>query len=192
MMAGYAFGKVFEREEALRIKMIFRLGLALTILFVILWGVNVYGDPAPWKYFESTTSTFLSFFNTTKYPPSLLFLLMTLGPALVLIALTDRMNGAPIWQRVVITFGRVPMFYYILQWFYAHGAAVTRGYLAGVDVTYLFINFPANSEAAPPGHGFPLAVTYAVWIVGLIVLYPLCAWWADLKRRNKHWLLSYL
>jgi uncharacterized membrane protein len=192
MMAGYALGKVFEWNERERVKLLYAVGLAATLLFVVVRVINVYGDPVPWKPFDTTAQTLLSFLNVTKYPPSLLFLLMTLGPSLIVLAAADAMSGNAVWQRIGITFGRVPMFYYILQWFYAHGAGVVLGYLAGVDITYLFMNIPASAQAAPPGHGFSLAVTYVVWLVGLVLLYPLCKWWGELKRRNKHWALSYL
>jgi len=138
------------------------------------------------------TFTLLSFLNTNKYPPSLLFLLMTLGPGLIVLALTDRIDGSAIWQQICITYGRVPMFYYILQWFTAHGLGVLLGYLAGVDISYLFAALFEMGQKAPPGHGFSLGVTYLAWIGGLIILYPLCLWWGNLKQRNKHWALSYL
>ncbi len=84
------------------------------------------------------------------------------------------------------------MFYYLLQWYWAHGAGIVISLLAGKSIDYLFMNMPASGEAAPPDHGFSLGVTYLVWIVGLIALYPLCLWWGNLKQRNKHWALSYL
>ncbi len=134
----------------------------------------------------------VSFLNANKYPPSLLFLLMTLGPALIVLGLTDGISGRAIWQKIAITFGRVPMLFYILQWFTAHGLAIVLSLLVGKDAAYLFKNFGENGEAAPPDYGFSLAVTYAVWIAGLIILYPLCYWYGEYKRKNKHWLLSYL
>lgn len=192
MMAGFALGAVYEWPDARRQAALLWIGLVTTALFVMIRTINIYGDPVPWKFFESTSSTILSFFNTTKYPPSLLFLLMTLGPSLIILAATDLIDGKAIWQRIAITFGRVPMFYYILQWFYAHGVAVVLAYFAGIDISYLFVNFPGNAQAAPPDHGFSLGATYLVWAAGLVILYPLCAAWAELKRRKKHWLLSYL
>jgi uncharacterized membrane protein len=192
MMAGYAFGSVYSWEGEQRRKLLFKLGFAVTILFVVVRLINVHGDPVPWRYFETSVATFLSFLNTTKYPPSLLFLLMTLGPALLVLALTDRIDGKAIWQRVGIVFGRVPMFYYLLQWLFAHTAGIALAYFGGIDISYLFKNLFEMGQSAPPGHGFRLRVVYAVWITGLILLYPLCAWYGEYKRRNKHWLLSYL
>jgi len=192
MMAGFALGPIFDWSSDRRRQALLWLGIAASLAFFAIRAINVYGDPFPWRTFETTTQTVLSFFNVNKYPPSLLFLLMTLGPGLVVLAVTDRIDGAAIWQRVLIVFGRVPMFYYLLQWAWAHGAGVVLGYLAGVDTTYLFMTPVDGAQAAPPGHGFSLPVVYAVWIVGLIVLYPLCLWWGNLKARKKHWALSYL
>jgi uncharacterized membrane protein len=216
MMLGYAVGSIYAWEPNARRKALLYGGVAATVLFAVLRFANVYGDPQRWTTRdafireatqgapaqpgrpqpdpESATSayTLLSFLNTTKYPPSLLFLLMTLGPGLIVLSLTDAIAGETVWQRVPITFGRVPMFYYILQWFTAHGFGLLLGYLAGVDVGYLFRGLLEMGQAAPPDHGFSLGVTYLVWLAGLIVLYPLCKWWGDLKRRNKHWALSYL
>lgn len=192
MMAGYALGALYKWTDERRRTTLLWLGIAATVSFVLIRATNLYGDPSAWKYFETTSSTILSFLNTTKYPPSLLFLLMTLGPSLIVLAITDKIDGNAVWQRVAITFGRVPMFYYILQWFYAHGIAVVLAYFAGIDISYLFVNFPDNAQAAPPDHGFSLGATYLVWAAGLVILYPLCAAWAELKRRKKHWLLSYL
>ena len=141
---------------------------------------------------SDSTFALLSFLNTQKYPPSLLFLLMTLGPAMLVLYLTDRIDGRAIWQKIAIVFGRVPMFFYLLQFPLAHAMGVVLSLIAGKDIGYLFLPIPQNVQAAPPDHGFSLAVTYAAWIGGLIILFPLCWWWGNLKRRNKHWTLSYL
>jgi uncharacterized membrane protein len=228
MMAGYALGPAYAWESDRRRKLLLRLGLAATVLFVAVRLVNVYGDPVPWSteirppamVAASTDGSvpsagdspaapvpgqntpppanrgpvyvFLSFLNTTKYPPSLLFLLMTVGPAMIVLSIADGIDGKSLWQRICITFGRVPLFFYFLQWVWAHGAAVMLSYLAGKDPSYLFLALLEMGQKAPLGHGFSLPVVYAVWIGGLIIIYPLCAWFAGVKRRNKHWLLSYL
>lgn len=192
MMAGYALGTVYGWTDEKRRKFLFRLGVTATVLFFIVRVINTYGDPVPWMYFETSVSTVLSFFNTTKYPPSLLFLLMTLGPGLLVLAFADKTQGDAAWQRVCITFGRVALFYYILQWIVAHGAGVLLGWFAGVDVGYLFVGLMDMGRYAPENYGFSLWVVYAVWIGGLILVYPLCRWYAEYKRRNPHWLLSYL
>lgn len=192
MAAGYAFGTIYSWERERRRKLLFKCGLLATALFIGIRLINIYGDRAHWRYQDTGVATILSFLNTTKYPPSLLFLLMTLGPAILILALTDRIDGKAIWQRIGIVFGRVPMFYYILQWFFAHGSAVLLSYLAGKDTGYLFVNILQMGQAAPPRYGFPLWVVYATWIAGLLLLYPLCYWYGNLKRRSGHWLFSYL
>jgi uncharacterized membrane protein len=192
MAVGFAFGSVYGWEPERRRKWLLTAGAVVIAVFILLRGINIYGDPSPWAWQSSPVFTALSFLNTTKYPPSLLFLLMTLGPALIVLGLTDKIDGKKLWQRIAITYGRVPMFYYILQWFVAHGAGVLLGYLAGVDVSYLFKSILEMAQTAPQNHGFPLWVVWVVWISGVALLYAPCYWWGNLKRRNKHWVLSYL
>jgi uncharacterized membrane protein len=191
MAAGWAFGTLYLKEADRRRKQLYAIGVAATATFVILRFINIYGDPSVWSAQPSPEFTLLSFLNATKYPASLLFLLMTLGPAIILLALTDRIDGKAIWQRICIVFGRVPMFFYILQWFVAHGMGIGLSYFAGKQVAHYFVNLGPGMQI-PDDHGFSLAVTYAAWLGGLIVLYPLCYWWGDLKRRKKHWVFSYL
>lgn len=191
MAAGWAFGPVYSMERERRRKLLLVTGAVLTLLFLVVRFVNVYGDPSAWSVQEKAGFTLLSFLNTSKYPPSLLYLLMTLGPSIIVLALTDSIDGKAIWHRIAITYGRVPMFYYILQWFVAHGAGVVLRAAAGQEWRYMFAN-PGPGNEVPPDGGFSLAVVYAAWIGGLVLLYPLCKWWGDLKRRKKSWILSYL
>ncbi len=222
MMAGYALGVVYQWDAQRRRRLMLVLGITAIALFFVLRTTNLYGDPGTFRTkaaFQAREAerradadptndppgegarepsiaepafTIVSLLNTQKYPPSLLFLLMTLGPAFLILAFTDSIGGSSPWQRICIMFGRVPMFFYILQWVVAHGAGVLLGWFAGDDVSYLFRGLFEMGQTAPPGHGFSLAVVYAVWIAGLILLYPLCAWFAGVKKRNKHWALSYL
>jgi uncharacterized membrane protein len=192
MAAGYALGTIYGWERGERRKWLLALGGGATILFIAVRLINVYGDPSIWSQQSTPFFTFLSFLNTTKYPPSLLFLLMTLGPAMLVLALTDKIDGGAIWQRIAIVYGRVPMFYYVLQWFVAHSLGILLSLLVGKDIGYFFLNLLEMGQAAPPGHGFPLWVAYSAWIAGLAILYPLCLWYGNYKRRQKHWLLSYL
>ncbi len=191
MAAGYAVGSLYTWEAERRRRMLFILGMSAVVLFVIIRAINVYGDPAAWAAQSNSFFSVLSFINTTKYPPSLLFLLMTLGPSLLALAATDRARAGGLVSRVVITFGSVPLFYFILQMFYAHSAGVVIGRLEGKDIGYLFGNLEAWANP-PAGHGSSLGVVYLVWIAGLVALYPLCAWYGNYKRQKRHWLLSYL
>jgi len=192
MMAGFALGSLFDWESDRRRKTLLIVGVLATMLFLVLRGINVYGDPVPWRSFETGVQTVLSFFNVNKYPPSLLFLLMTLGPGLIVLALSEGIDGKSIWQRICIAFGRVPLIFYFLQWLWAHCAGLALAYVAGIDTSYLFHDPFQAGQLAPPGHGFSLPVVYAIWIIGLISIYPLCLWWGNLKASNKHWTLSYL
>lgn len=193
MALGYVLGTVYAWDADKRRKWLLRLGILATAAFVILRLINVYGDASHWSYQErGSVFTFLSLLNTTKYPPSLLYILMTLGPALIILSLTDRIDGKALWQRICIIYGRVPMFYYLLQFPLAHALAVLLSLAAGKNIDFYFMNFPASFASAPPDAGFSLGVVYLVWIAGLLILFPLCFAWGELKRRNKHWALSYL
>jgi uncharacterized membrane protein len=195
MAAGYALGIVYMWESKRRRKFLLRLGLALSALFIIIRAINLYGDPQPWATQDSPVLTVLSFLNTTKYPASLLFLLMTLGPSLMILAWTDKVNERvenDFLSRIFITFGRVPLFYFILQMFVAHVFGVLFGLLAGKSVGFYFLNFPASSIEAPPGAGFPLWVVYAAWFAGLVLLYPLCRWYGKIKQGKRGFPFSYL
>jgi uncharacterized membrane protein len=200
MAAGYAFGVIYQWDTARRRRLLLMLGSAATVLFIVIRGFNRYGDPAPWSQQGSILFTVLSFLNTTKYPPSLLFLLMTLGPAMLALALfeaadTERgsrpVAAAGRLRNFFVTFGRVPLFFYLLQWPTAHLIAVIVHAAAGKPWRWMFGSL-IGVEQPPPGVGFNLAVVYACWLVGVLLLYPLCKWFAGVKARRRDWWLSYL
>jgi uncharacterized membrane protein len=192
MAAGYWLGTIYEWDAERRRKLLFLLGGAASTLFILMRLANVYGDPQPWSSQPDVVFTLLSFLNTTKYPASLLFLLMTLGPALLFLAWTDKAEDEGRLSRVLITYGRVPLFYFILQMFASHAFAVVLSYVAGKDMGFWFTNFPFGDVKPPADAGFPLWVVYASWIAGLVLLYPLCKWYGNLRRGEHHWILSYL
>jgi hypothetical protein len=136
----------------------------------------------------------LSFLNTTKYPPSLLFLLMTLGPAMVALALFESPTNLPgPLRNPLVTFGRVPLFFYLLQWYTAHSLAIALGWLAGQPVAFQWASpIDKFTQPAPAGVGFRLWVVYLCWLGGVLLLYPLCKWFAGVKARRNDWWLSYL
>ena len=159
----------------------------MILAFVALRWTNSYGDPRKWAGAATPTMNVLSFLNCTKYPPSLLFVLMTLGPALLAMALFD---GTPGWLgRRLIVFGRVPLFFYLLQWPLAHGLGVLLAWGLGRPVGWYFAGAPFD---APAGYGYGLPVVYLTWAVVVASLYPPCRWYADLKRRSREPWLSYL
>jgi uncharacterized membrane protein len=186
MAAGFAFGTVFQLEPDRRRIVLLRMGIGVTAAFVVIRGINVYGDLVPWSEQETAMRTFFSFLNTTKYPPSLSYLLMTLGPSILFLGLVDR--GFPRVLKPIIIFGRVPMFYYVVHLYVIHAlvvaAGVLQGFNAGAFLT-IFVNFPAE-------YGFNLPVVFVLWIMIVVLLYPLCKWFAGVKRRRKDWWLSYL
>jgi uncharacterized membrane protein len=186
MAAGYGFGRVLLLGRERRHRLLLRLGVGLTLAFVALRASNLYGDPAPWLVQGTGVFTFLSFINTQKYPPSLLFLLMTLGPALLALRLFDREAGPA--SRPLVTFGRVPLFYYVLHLFLiqavAVGFAVAR-YGRGLGEAFAGGRLPAD-------YGYDLWVVYAVWLGVVAALYLPCRRFARLKQRRRDVWLSYL
>jgi uncharacterized membrane protein len=199
MALGYAFGIVYRWDPERRRRLLIRAGLAATALFIVMRAIDVYGDPAKWSSQKNFIYTVLAFLNTTKYPPSLLFLLMTLGPALLALAWFERSTERGGGTRGVIgalrnafvTFGRVPLFFYLLQWPTAHLISLIVHWVAGKPIGWMF-NSPVTFQPPPPGSGFSLYVVYACWIAGVLLLYPLCKWFAGVKQRRRDWWLSYL
>jgi len=191
MAAGYGLGTQMLLDRATRRRRLFLLGVALTLGFLILRAANVYGDPRPWSEQSSPLWTALSFLNCTKYPPSLLFLLMTLGPAIFALALFDRPLGS--LAEPIITFGRVPLFYYLLHIPLIHGGAVLLDYarfgwspLAGAGP------WEVRPGEIPDSYGVGLPVVYLIWIAVVLVLYLPCRWFARVKQRRRDVWLSYL
>lgn len=191
-MVGYGLGQIYDWPEERRRRFLVRTGLALMAAFVVLRSLNVYGDPSPWAPQKSALFTFLSFLNTTKYPPSLLFLLMTLGPALLLLRAVD--GHTPRLLRPALIVGRVPMFYYILHVIVIHVFALIASLIRYGEVHWMFESptldrFPVTQ---PPGWPLGLPWIYLIWITVLVILYPACRWYADLKQRSDNPWLSYL
>ena len=190
--AGYALGRIFDWTPERRRQWLLGTGLVLTMAFVVLRAANVYGDPVPWRTQATAARTLLSFLNATKYPPSLLFLLMTLGPALTLLAWLDR--ATPRWLAPALTFGHVPLFYFLLHMPLIHLAAVVTCEWRYGTAHWMFesptlARYPFTT---PPGWGYPLPIVYAVWIGVVVALYPLCRWFADVKQRHSAAWLSYV
>jgi hypothetical protein len=166
--------------------------VALTLAFIVLRFVNVYGDPVPWTAQRSAALTAVSFLNLTKYPPSLLFLMMTLGPAALLLWLLD--TGTPRLLRPALTYGRVPLFYYLCHFTLIHVLAVIACYWRYGSAHWMFES-PSLYEfpfTPPPGWGFTLPVVYGIWVSVVLLMYPLCRWYGSVKARRADWWLSYL
>lgn len=196
MAAGYAFGTLLTLEPARRNRICLMLGLGATALFLVLRGFNLYGDPRPWTAAPRPDGpppmpALLAFLNTNKYPASLLFLLMTLGPTIALIPVLERARGAA--ARFVTVFGRVPFFYYMLHIPLIHALAlVVSKVRLGAVSPWLFTNHPMGNPPPPDGYVWSLPLLYLVWAVAITLLYFVCHWFADLKARRKDWWLKYL
>ena len=194
MTLGFALGPIMQRPLEIRRRFTLRLGVVLTLGFVLLRATNVYGDPAPWTVQGDPIMTALSFLNCEKYPPSLCYLLMTLGPALMLLGALEhpaiaRVPGAlnRFFSAPVVVLGRVPLFYYVAHLYLLRAGAALAAYL----------RFGADGLAPPPaGHGFTpevaLWATYVAWFAALLLLYPASRWFAGVKRRHRVWWMSYL
>lgn len=189
--AGYGFGQVYNWPAERRRKFLLRLGLALIAAFVVIRMINRYGDPNPWETQHSPILTVLSFLNTSKYPPSLLFLLMTLGPGMIFLWAME--SGTPRWLRPVLIFGKVPMFYYLLHIPLIHLIALAVCYARYGQVHWMFEspNLRSFPITPPPGWGYSLPVIYLVWFIVILTLYPLCRWFAGVRQRRSDAWLSY-
>jgi uncharacterized membrane protein len=184
-------------EPARRRRLCLRIGLGAIALFLVLRGFNLYGDPRPWGAAADGNDSgpampaLLAFLNTSKYPASFLFLLMTLGPTIALIPLLESARG---WlARCLTVFGRVPFFFYVLHIPLIHALAlVVSRVRLGVVSPWLFTNHPMGNPPAPDGYTWSLGLLYLVWAVATVLLFFACRWFADLKARRKDWWLSYL
>jgi uncharacterized membrane protein len=193
MAGGYCLGTVFEWNALRRRRFLARMGLTLAGAFVVMRAVNIYGDPVRWSHQASPVFTALSFLNVTKYPPSLDFLLMTLGPALVLMEWLERFRF-PVTNPLIV-FGRVPFFFYGTHLFLAHVIAIGMNFVRYGAKSFLLIAPPSMGgpgKLFPVDYGFPLWTVYTVWLAILLLLYPACLWFARLKQRRHDWWLTYL
>ncbi len=191
---GYCFGPLYspDQDPAKRKRTLLSLGLGAIVLFVLLRFSNVYGDPSRWSEQRSGLYTFLSFLKVTKYPPSLLYTLITLGPALVFLAFAEGKLNA--FTEKISTFGRVPMFYYLVHIFFVHLLAVIAVVATGHAWTDMVVTTWVTNSPGLKGYGFNLATVYLVWAATVILLYPLCNWFDKYKRSHQasQWWLSYI
>ncbi|HTL16605.1 MAG TPA: heparan-alpha-glucosaminide N-acetyltransferase domain-containing protein [Patescibacteria group bacterium] len=189
MAAGYAFGRVYSWQAERRQRFTFGLGLAITIAFLVIRGINGYGNPKPWMPQDRFLYTIFSFVDCHKYPPSLDYVLMTIGPALMILAFLER--NSPKILRPFLVFGRVPLFYYLLHLPLLHGMAIVVAFIRHGRADWLFQS-PFSGVQPPPEAGFGLLGVYLFWITAILILYPICRWFSELKLRKRDWWLSYL
>jgi uncharacterized membrane protein len=187
MALGFGISAVFELPAERRNLFLLWAGVAATAGFVILRAIGIYGDPSPWHIQPGAhVATVISFLNTTKYPPSLLYLLMTLGPSAVLCSLADRITGAV--KDTLVMYGRVPFAFYLAHFYLIHVLSILLGVLQGFRVGQMITIF----RFYPNGYGLRLPGVYAVWALVVIMLYPFCRYVASVKARRRDWWLSYV
>ncbi|HVG15635.1 MAG TPA: hypothetical protein VM935_11765, partial [Chitinophagaceae bacterium] len=189
MILGYCFGKLYSKrmEANYRQKVLVLLGSGAVMLFILLRFINGYGDPVAWSVQKNGALSVVSFFNVNKYPPSLMYCLMTLGPAILFLAFFERTQNR--LSRFFITFGRVPFFYYVLHIFLIHALCMIAFFLSGYGLNDLKLQ---PFYFRPARFGFDLWAVYAIWASVVLMLYPLCKWYNKYKMNHNHWVLSYV
>lgn len=193
MFLGYCFGIFYQKDfdAHKRRRWLFAIGYCSIALFLVLRGINGYGDLVPWQTQETTSKTIISFFNATKYPPSLVFLLMTLGPALIFASVIERSENK--LTNFLVVFGRVPFFYYVIHILVIHGTAMAGLILTGKNWKLMILDNETMSSGILQGYGYPLWAVYLIWIGIVAILYPICKKYMTYKLSNKEkWWLSYL
>ncbi len=192
MSLGYYFGSFYDKSyDPARRKRIFNIiGLSAIILFIILRYINKYGDPFAWTHYDDFSKNLVSFLNPNKYPPSLMYLLMTLGAAFLFLANAENLKGRIV--NFFSTFGRVPFFYYILHLYFIHLTAMLFAQLAGFGWQQMILTDWIDVLPSMKGYGFSLWVVYVVWAGIIILLYPFCKKFDTYKLNHKEkWWLSY-
>ena len=194
MALGYYFGRLYhpEYDAVKRKKILLNSGVGAIAIFVILRSFNFYGDAAQWSIQKNTVFSILSFFNVTKYPPSFLYALITLGPAMIFLSLAEKPLNT-VTEKVAV-FGRVPFFYYVIHLYLIHLFAIIGTIISGYHWSAMILSDRVNRVAELKGSGFNLAIVYLVWIAIILLLYPCCKWFDRYKRNNqstKSW-LTYL
>lgn len=187
MATGYGFGTVFTMEKQQRNQFLQRLGVFLILAFIFIRAINIYGDPDRWSVQANLSYTILSFINCHKYPPSLLYLLMTLGPAVLLLNLFETRRFKIL--KPLLLFGRVPLFFYIVHIWLVHLTAILFA-LPKYGLKAIILPF-SISRMMPTDYGYDLPKIYILWIVMLVLLYPICSWFVNYKAKHQSWWLNY-
>ena len=191
---GFYFGSLYNSlyNAEKRKKILLSVGVAVLILFSFLRAFNIYGDAAHWSIQKNFLFSLLSFINVTKYPPSLLYVFITLGPAMIFLGLAEKPLNS--FKEKIVLFGKVPFFYYIIHLFLIHLLAVIGAMLTGYKWTDMILTTRLSEAPALKGYGFNLLTVYGVWIAVILLLFPMCKWFASYKKKHQadKWWLSYL
>ncbi len=186
MALGYVIGPLFANADPTRPRRLVQAGLVMIVAFFVLRFWSLYGEPNGWLPHETFAATMVDFLHTTKYPPSLHFLLMTLGPALLILGSFERCSGR--WTESLVIIGRVPFFFYVVHIYLIHALALAVGYGQGFALSEIAVAF----FKLPKAFGVGLGGVYLFWIAVVLMLYPACRWFAGVKQRRRDWWLSYL
>jgi len=190
---GYVFANLWTMDAARRRRLLWQLSVVMIVAFIALRVTHMYGDNIPWHAQDTFVKTVGDFMNLQKYPPSLLFLLATLAPCLLALSVVDGRTLTGPLARVFVTYGRVPMFYYLLQWPWAWVCGIVITSAAGLPITGYFAPRAGSFFGPPPTFGGTLTQVYVCWFLGVVVLYFPCRWYAGVKARRKDLvLLRYL
>jgi uncharacterized membrane protein len=193
MALGYVFGGFYKRDFPVvqRRRWLLTIGICATLLFIFLRGFNLYGEPHRWQVQGSPAFSLMSLLNTTKYPPSLHFLLMTMGPALIFLSAIEALGHRLAWP--VIAFGRVPFFFYIVHLYVIHALGMLLLVYQGRDWSEYILSARGIASGSLSNFGLGLEAVYLIWILVVIFLYPLCKWYQKYREHNpSKWWLSYL
>ena len=190
ILLGYCLGELFRPDfgPEKRRRMLKWIAIGAITVFILIRTLNVYGDPVPWAVQKTPLFTFFSFINLTKYPPSLLYTLITLGPAILLLSWVEGKRAN--WMQFFVVYGRVPLFYFVVHFFIIHVLAIVLLLLDGIP--WSAINFQNKTAGMMPNHGLSLGLTYGVWILVVLVMYPLCKGYGRIKNQSRSPIWSYL
>ncbi len=190
MLAGFAIGQYFMMEEGTRKKVFINLGTGTILIFIVIRFINIYGDSAQWALQKNSVFTFLSFMNVSKYPPSLVFCLVTLGIMFLLLAFADFFNKS--FKKIVSVYGKVPLLYFIVHFYVIHLITLAVLFIQGFHWSQL--EFATGTFGRPKNveSGVPLWVIYVIWLLVVAALYKPCLWFGEYKATHKHWWLKYL
>lgn len=182
MLIGFASGKTFLMETAVKKKIFLKLGAASVVLFAVIRSINIYGDTVPWSIYKNAWYTFLSFINLTKYPPSLDFSLLFLGIMFLLLAALEGTKSR--FTRMAAVYGKVPLFYFVIHWYIIHPIVFAMVFLQGYKAADMVFGF--NFGRPKAGSGLPLLPIYIIWVAVVILLFPLCKWYGRYKEQHRH------
>lgn len=190
LLAGFGTGNLFELPDNIRVKRFLQIGGSALLLFVVVRVINIYGDPLPWASQKDNVYTFLSFMNVTKYPPSLLFCLATLGITFLMLALTEQITGR--WTNAVLVYGRVPLFYFVVHFYLIHIILLIILFAQGFTWSQLDFSSGALGRPKDAASGVSLGMVYLYWIAVVLIMYLPCRWFGQYKATHSQRWLKYL